>query len=474
LTRKLALAASFFIALLAMLAPSASAAPGALRVLVTTNNGITELQGHISALPGVAHVDTFATNAGTPTAAQLSTYDLVVSAGDANYNDPATWGNRLADFIDAGGAMTQVAYDNWDHAAAHPTGRFESGGYAPFIPGPNDNQDTTLGQRLDPSSPLLAGVPDFATGGETTNDPLASGARLLAKWANGQNAIALKGRVVSVTAGADDGQPGLASLARLAVNAGNVLGRHRFSVSKTGAGTGTVTSSPAGISCGATCAANLPLGPISFAATPGVNSAFTGWSGPCSGTAACSLGTPTRGATVTANFASTLRCGNPLIGTKGANTLVGSPFGDTISGLAGNDRLSGVNGDDCLNGGSGSDRLSGGSGKDRLVGSSGKDRLDGGSGNDSLDGGSGNDRVSGGSGKDRLVGGSGNDRLIGGPGNDRLSGGKGKNVLSGGSGNDVINVDDGKKDTASCGPGKDRVIADPKDKVKGCEKVRRH
>ena len=63
-----------------------------------------------------------------------------------------------------------------------------------------------------------------------------------------------------------------------------------LSVSKTGTGTGTVTSSPAGIACGATCSLSVAAGtPVTLTATPASGSTFGGWSGACSGTAACTL-----------------------------------------------------------------------------------------------------------------------------------------------------------------------------------------
>ena len=61
------------------------------------------------------------------------------------------------------------------------------------------------------------------------------------------------------------------------------------SVSKTGNGSGTVTSSPAGINCGATCASSYTNGTVvTLTATPATGSDFTGWSGAgCSGTGTC-------------------------------------------------------------------------------------------------------------------------------------------------------------------------------------------
>ena len=413
MTRNLALCATSILTCVALLAPAAAQAePGALKILVTTNQGITDFQPVISAQPGVATVDTFDTSTGTPTPALLATYDLVVSAGDSNYAEPATHGDRLADFIDAGGAVAQFAYDNWNDPGASPTGRFASGGYPPFVPGDADNDDTELGELLEPSNPLLAGVAVFQTD-DNTAPALAGGATLLAKWATGKNAIATKGSVLSVSASLNDGEPGLAALARLAVNAGEVLGRHRVTVSKQGAGTGTVTSTPAGISCGAICTALLAYGPVSLAATPGPASVFLGWSGDCAGTATCLLGTPITAKTVVASFASTSPCGNPRAGTAASDSLVGTVFGDRLAGLAGNDVLGGGAGDDCLDGGSGNDTLSGDAGKDSLRGSTGKDSLSGGNEDDNLSGGFGNDSLNGSSGKDVLKGDAGEDVLKG-------------------------------------------------------------
>jgi hypothetical protein len=63
---------------------------------------------------------------------------------------------------------------------------------------------------------------------------------------------------------------------------------HTLSVTKTGSGSGTVTSSPAGIICGADCSQSYDEGTsVSLAATPAPGSSFAGWSGACSGTGPC-------------------------------------------------------------------------------------------------------------------------------------------------------------------------------------------
>ena len=45
-------------------------------------------------------------------------------------------------------------------------------------------------------------------------------------------------------------------------------------------------------------------------------------------------------------------------------------------------------------------------------------------------------------------------------------------TLNSGAGADTINVRDGKRDTVRCGPGKDKVRADKRDRLHGCERVR--
>jgi hypothetical protein len=285
-------------------APASQAAPGSLRILVVANNPDPNLPTALTGQPGVSVVDTFDSSLATPSEATLASYDLIAGTGDSNYDDQTLYGNRLANYIDAGGALVQFAYDNWNSALAHPTGRFESGGYPPFIPGPNDNDLTSLGTILVPNSPLLAGVPSFTTNDNVT-DALAPGATLLALWADGRNAIATKGRVVSVTASPEVGgdlNP-ISAAAQLVVNAGNVLGRHTLTVKKSGPGSGTVTSAPAGINCGASCAATF-LGATSVTLTAKAKkSAFGGWSGVggCTKSSTCTF-TPTANTTVTAKF----------------------------------------------------------------------------------------------------------------------------------------------------------------------------
>jgi phospholipase C len=73
-------------------------------------------------------------------------------------------------------------------------------------------------------------------------------------------------------------------------------------VTSAGTGTGTVTSTPAGINCPQTCTASFPSGTaVVLTATAASGSTFEGWSGACTGKGTCSL-TLAASATVTPTF----------------------------------------------------------------------------------------------------------------------------------------------------------------------------
>jgi subtilisin family serine protease/NOL1/NOP2/fmu family ribosome biogenesis protein len=75
-----------------------------------------------------------------------------------------------------------------------------------------------------------------------------------------------------------------------------------LTVSRAGAGSGSVTSTPAGINCGATCAASYVSGQqVTLQASAAAGSVFAGWSGACTGTGACTV-TMTTNTAVTATF----------------------------------------------------------------------------------------------------------------------------------------------------------------------------
>ena len=111
------------------------------------------------------------------------------------------------------------------------------------------------------------------------------------------------------------------------VTANFALNTYALAVTKAGTGSGTVTSTPAGISCGATCSANFNYGTVvTLAAAADAGSTFTGWSGACTGTGSCVV-TVDAAKSVTANFTlNTFALAITKAGT-GAGTVTSTPAG---------------------------------------------------------------------------------------------------------------------------------------------------
>ena len=179
-------------------------------------------------------------------------------------------------------------------------------------------------------------------------------------------------------------------------------------------------------------------------------------------------------------------CG--VSGTPRADRLSGSGDFDVVYALGGSDTISVGADDDIVAAADGADTAHLGAGNDLALGGAGADLLDGGDGRDELIGGTGDDRLLGGrgddflgwdppseSGDDDMDGGTGDDELNGGAGRDRLTGGRGADLIIGGAGDDLILVRDGATDIVRCGPGRDVVRADRRDRVHlaGCERILR-
>ena len=103
-----------------------------------------------------------------------------------------------------------------------------------------------------------------------------------------------------------------------------------LSVTKTGAGSGTVTSSPVGINCGATCSASFNNGTsVTLTATPDAGSTFNGWSGDGTGTTTRTV-TVDAAKSVTALFKANQTINFAALGAK---TFGDAPF--TVSATGG-------------------------------------------------------------------------------------------------------------------------------------------
>lgn len=80
------------------------------------------------------------------------------------------------------------------------------------------------------------------------------------------------------------------------------ISSYLLSVTDSGAGAGTVSSSPPGINCSSACSYSFNSGiSVTLTATPSAGSTFAGWSGDCAGTGTCTV-TMSAAKSVTATF----------------------------------------------------------------------------------------------------------------------------------------------------------------------------
>ncbi len=101
---------------------------------------------------------------------------------------------------------------------------------------------------------------------------------------------------------------------------------YSLNVSKTGTGSGTITSSPPGINCGSDCTENYASGTlVTLTASAVSGSTFTGWSGDCSGTATTCTVTMSGATNVTAAFAQASGTTPEIVTILGGTFLMGSP-----------------------------------------------------------------------------------------------------------------------------------------------------
>ena len=102
-------------------------------------------------------------------------------------------------------------------------------------------------------------------------------------------------------------------------------------------GQGTVTSSPAGLSCSSgTCSGTFSSGSsVTLSAAPGSGQTFSGWGGSCTGTGSCVLNLISS-ATVSATFSSTTPTASRSLSVSltgdGKGSVTSSPAGLTCSG----------------------------------------------------------------------------------------------------------------------------------------------
>jgi len=122
--------------------------------------------------------------------------------------------------------------------------------------------------------------------------------------------------------------------------------KYTLTVTKSGSGTGTVTSSPAGIDCGSTCSSTFPSdSTVTLTETPDLGSIFVEWSGDATGTDSTVQVVMDSNKTVNAEFEKPIYIYTveSNIGDAGSGTGIQKFTRINISNLTRSDYLTGLN-----------------------------------------------------------------------------------------------------------------------------------
>ena len=103
---------------------------------------------------------------------------------------------------------------------------------------------------------------------------------------------------------------------------------HALTANLAGAGSGTVTSAPAGIQCGSDCNETYNHDTqVALTATPTTGSVFSGWSGACTGTGTVCVVAITEARSVTATFSVATHLLTASLAGTGSGTVTSTPAG---------------------------------------------------------------------------------------------------------------------------------------------------
>ena len=159
-------------------------------------------QTALIATSNFATVDVFDASAGTPTAEYLATFHaILVFSGGPHFADAALLGDRLTAFHDQGGGVVVAWRANAnDNGNSRLQGAYAlpANGYAllDYALGGTTSVTDSLGDVLEPQSPLMTGVASFsASGASRSTAPVVAGrAVVVARWAGGgQEPLVLRG-----------------------------------------------------------------------------------------------------------------------------------------------------------------------------------------------------------------------------------------------------------------------------------------
>lgn len=140
-------------------------------------------------------IDVTAAGGGTPALATLLQYDALMCWTNTTPANNVTWGNVLADYVDAGGGVVVTVFANSSLTAGRNIdGRWQMG-YEVILDrtGSTSSAGGSLGTVAVPTHPVMAGVVLFAAGSlgsRPVGTALEVGSTLIASWNTGHVLVA--------------------------------------------------------------------------------------------------------------------------------------------------------------------------------------------------------------------------------------------------------------------------------------------
>ena len=135
-------------------------------------------------------VDTFDATFATPTSSQLEAYDAVFVFNDGSFSNETWIGDLMAAYHDQGGGVVVALLPEgqWSNSTLMGAYGTPSNGYAIFdyISGDVISTPESLGDLLEPWSPLLTGVVSLAASlAYRSTAPVINGGVVVAQWGGG-------------------------------------------------------------------------------------------------------------------------------------------------------------------------------------------------------------------------------------------------------------------------------------------------
>jgi len=168
-----------------------------IRVLIASADVLGPIVAQLMAYPDIAAVDWFNAGDATPTLDFLLTYDVVIAHCNGRYLDNVAMGDRLADYVDAGGRVILSAFNFYAGSDWVIRGRILTTGYSPFLAAGAVYYSWSCLGVYPATHPLMQGVSALCEYyRERVN--LAPGAQLIASYADGEELVAVNGCIVAI------------------------------------------------------------------------------------------------------------------------------------------------------------------------------------------------------------------------------------------------------------------------------------